>query len=169
MSVHNSLQHQGSIWKPRLPLILSATLLVVAACQTQSLGRSCSLGQAYESSQGAYSVTTSACQTGICVKPALQQGALLTTNTGPYCSSLCTSDADCQSGQIRDLSNPDDLRCKSGYVCAIPFGADSTGGGDLCCQKLCLCKDFIAISIGPVTPASCQEGADASCSASEQD
>ena len=154
----------------RTALVATAigALLVTGACEDKGLGRACNLGQAVPVDQGAYSVNDSDCQTRICVKPAVQAG-VQDLDTGPYCSDTCVADSDCQGGQIRDRSNPNDRRCKGGYTCAMPFGVadDAAGGGQLCCQKICLCRDFFLASVGPAIPESCQGGA-ASCSAPGQ-
>lgn len=154
----------------RITLVVTALVALagVASCENKGLGRSCNLGQTIPPEQGAYSVNASDCQTRICVKPAVQPGVSQDPkvfDTTAYCSDMCTTDSDCQ-GEIRDRSNPNDHRCKSGYTCAIPFGAaDSVpGGGQLCCQKICLCRDFFLASVGPTTPASCQDGSTTSCS-----
>ena len=84
------------------------------------------------------------CPSRLCLKPLDQSGG---ANTSALCSSECTKDSDCV-GPTRDTSDPGDRRCASGYVCAVVFAV-----GPLCCQKLCLCTDFLA---GPVqTPSVC--------------
>lgn len=45
------------------------------------------------------------------------------------CSQLCESDADCEGGS-------DDTQCRTGFSCARVQRLD-----DLCCQKLCVCRD----------------------------
>jgi hypothetical protein len=58
---------------------------------------------------------------------------------------------------LRDNSNPLDKRCSTGYTCGIPFVK-----GRICCQKLCLCKDFIG-KAGLSTPIACQGSGAATC------
>ena len=144
----------------------AAMLLLVGACEDKGIGRQCSLGQPIPAEQGAYSVDAPDCQTHMCVKPPIQAGVAADLDTASYCSDTCTGDSDCQGGQGRDRGDPNDKRCKSGYTCAIPFGAadDTAGGGTLCCQKICLCRDFFLASVGVATPASCLPGASPSCS-----
>jgi hypothetical protein len=150
--------------------LATATLSLAAACEDNGMGRSCNLGETIDPAQGAYSLNATDCQTRMCVKPAVQQGVSLDLDTGPYCSTTCSTDSDCQ-GQTRDSSNPNDRRCKRGYTCAIAFGASDTveGGGKLCCRKICLCKDFFSASQDPAVPAECQGGSDASCSTAPHD
>ena len=147
-----------------------ALLALTSGCEDKGLGRSCSLGQTIAADQGAYSVNATDCQTRMCVKPAVQPGVSHDLDTGAYCSDTCSTTSDCQQGQTRDRSNPNDRRCKSGFVCAVPFGSSDTavGGGKLCCQKVCLCRDFFRTE-EPATPESCQSGSDASCSAIQRD
>jgi len=156
-------------WRLVLYLAL-AWVGALAGCEQKDLGRSCSLGQnvTIQSNQGYYSLGVPECSTGMCVKPAIPDGADQTIDTGPYCSSYCTADADCD-WPTRDISNPNDKRCKRGYTCAIAFGAseDIADGGKLCCQKICLCRDFTASS-GPAVPEECQSGSQYSCSSPPQ-
>lgn len=137
-------------------LLLAATL-AVSACEDKGLGRLCNLTFDAGPSQGAYTVQASDCPSRICNRPAIQDGVSPDdVDTGPYCTVTCTSDSDC-NGETRDFNNGADRRCKSGYSCAIPYGQ-----GKLCCQKVCLCRDFFLPANGPVTPSICQNGG--SCS-----
>ena len=152
-------------------LVLAAAALA-AGCEDKTLGRSCDLRSdaSVSATQGAYAIPRTDCPSGqvcapvdcpsgICAKPAVQPGVSTTDfTTGPYCTARCNSDSDCD-GQTRDFTNKNDKRCMKGYVCAIPFGE-----GKLCCQKLCLCRDFFSSSVGPAIPAACQDNSSASCS-----
>jgi hypothetical protein len=147
-----------------------AALLLGSGCEDKGLGRSCSLGRTLESNQGAYTLNSTECPSRMCVKPAVQQGVSQDLDTSAYCSSSCNADSDCP-GQTRDPSNPNDKRCKLGFACAIAFGEGDNveGGGKLCCQKICLCKDFFKASVGPTLPPACESGADASCTSVQHD
>jgi hypothetical protein len=158
-------------WRRRSSRVfLALTALALAGgCEDKGLGRPCSLGD-ISADQGAYSVHATECPSRICVKPAVQPGVVPDTfDTSAYCSFTCSSDSDCQSGQMRNRSDPNDKRCKTGFVCAVPFGASDTAvnGGDLCCRHVCLCRDFYSSSVGPATPAGC--GANESCPAPQRD
>jgi hypothetical protein len=61
--------------------------------------------------------------------------------TGAYCSATCSKDSDCD-GEKRDNAEASDLRCAGGYACGVAFVV-----GPLCCQKLCLCKDFLGTGL----------------------
>lgn len=158
-------------WHAASLAFATALALLAGACEDKGIGRSCSLSETVPIDEGAYSVDATDCQTRMCVKPAVQPGVLRDNfDTGAYCSTSCITDGDCQ-GQTRDRSNPNDKRCKTGFTCAVPFGAadDTAGGGKLCCQKICLCRDFFLASLGPGTPASCEAGAENACSAVKRD
>jgi hypothetical protein len=137
-----------------------AAAVLAAGCEDKALGRSCDLraDASVSATQGAYSMPAADCPSGICAKPAVQPGVSTDLTTGPYCTIRCNADNDCD-GQTRDFTNTNDKRCMKGFVCAIPFGE-----GKLCCQKLCLCRDFFSSSVGPAIPAACQNDAVASCS-----
>ena len=139
-------------------VLVMAAAILSAGCEDKALGRPCDLTKDAGAAQGAYAVPAMDCPSRICTKPAVQPGVSNDLDTGPYCTIKCSSDNDC-NGQTRDFSNSNDKRCMKGYTCAIPFDQ-----GSLCCQKLCLCRDFFSNSVGPATPTVCQNDAGASCS-----
>jgi hypothetical protein len=151
-------------------LAVMMAVLGAGGCEENSIGQSCNLAQHVEPNQGAYLMGASDCPTRMCVKPAIQQGVAQDLDTGAYCSKTCSVDGDCQ-GQTRDPENKNDKRCKRGYTCDIAFGPSESveGGGQLCCQKICLCKDFYPPSQEPAIPPACQDGSDTSCSAIRRD
>jgi hypothetical protein len=141
----------------RPPLTIFA-LLCLSACGLGSestnshLGQPCSLGFDAGFSQAAYNPAAPECtKSSLCLKPVLDNAEDL--QTAPYCSTTCSSDSDCH-GQQREDDNSQDHRCTQGYACAIPFVV-----GPLCCQKMCVCKDFLNDK-GAETPASCKPGPD---------
>ena len=107
-------------------------------------------------SQGVYNSQALECPSRICMKPVVQQGAAGPTNTTAFCSATCTQDSDC-AGELRDPANPLDTRCQTGFACAIPFVK-----GQMCCMRLCMCKDFLG-SAGLSTPIACQGDAGLTC------
>ncbi len=109
----------------------------------------------WSQSQAIYNPQALECASRICVKPAVAAQAATIDTTG-LCSSSCSQDSDC-SGQLRDPTNPNDKRCMSGFACAIPFIT-----GPICCQKLCVCKDFYAGS-SATTPPACQGSGASGC------
>ncbi len=141
-----------------LPLAVMA-LVGSTGCEDKAIGRHCDvLVPDAGPAQGVYNSEALECPSRICLKPVVQQGApSVDPPTSAYCSASCSQDSDCD-GQTRDTNNPLDTRCKLGFSCGIAFVK-----GNICCQKLCLCKDFLNPSIGAPTPIACQGAAAATC------
>ena len=141
-------------------LVSAAVALGNISCEDKGIGRSCDVLTDASSTQGVFNSEALECPSRICLKPILDPSKPeQTPPTAAYCSASCSQDSDCSSGEMRDSTNENDRRCKSGFVCGIPFSV-----GRLCCQKLCLCKDFVSGSV--VTPDVCLNGAD-NCSTSK--
>jgi hypothetical protein len=120
------------------------------------LGGTCDVFINAGPSQGVYNAEALECQSRICIKPVVQTGAPGPANTTALCSATCTQDSDC-AGELRDPANPLDMRCQTGFTCAIPFVK-----GKLYCMHYCLCKDFLS-SAEPSTPVACQGDAGLTC------
>ena len=86
----------------------------------------------------AVGVDVMSCASSVCLRPAQQR----TTNTAPLCTQGCDTDLDCQGGQLRDQSDPQDLRCLSGFSCEVPI--PDLSGVSLSCKKVCVCRDFLS-------------------------
>jgi hypothetical protein len=99
------------------------------------VGLPCDLGVQAGPKQAVYNNQALQCPSRLCLKPIDQVGGV---DTGPLCSSLCSTDSDC-GGPTRDASDPNDTRCAGGYACSVAFIV-----GPLCCAKVCLCSDFLA-------------------------
>jgi hypothetical protein len=132
--------------------LLGASLLALAAfgsmaCEDNGIGRPCDIQADAGQTQAVYNPQALECPSRICLKPVNENQAIVTT--GPYCSATCSKDSDC-GGQKKDQSNPNDFRCGSGYACGVAFVV-----GELCCKKLCLCKDFLPPGTGLQTPTTC--------------
>jgi hypothetical protein len=135
------------------PPVITALAVLVLACSSQDnseLGKPCSLGFDSGYAQATYNPQAPECSSSLCVKPILESKS--DWQTAPYCTTTCSSDSDC-NGQKRNGNDPQDHRCTSGYACGIAFAV-----GPLCCQKLCICKDFLN-DRGVVTPPNCESGA----------
>lgn len=104
---------------------------------------------------GIFNASALECPSFICLKPVVQTGATIST-TGAFCSAPCEQDSDC-TGAEADPNDPSDRRCQTGFVCGVPFVK-----GRLCCQKLCLCKDFLGPA-GATVPIACRGDAGANC------
>jgi hypothetical protein len=139
-------------------LVAAAVALGNISCEDKGIGRSCDVLTDASQSQGVFNSEALECPSRICLKPVLDQSKTeLTPPTGAYCSASCSQDSDCNDGQLRDSTNAADRRCKAGFVCGIPFVK-----GRLCCQKLCLCKDFLSTS-GAEVPNGCLNGQAEKC------
>jgi hypothetical protein len=145
----------------RLSLFGALAFAVVAlgntGCEDKAIGRPCDVftGDAgLAGPQAVYNNQALECPSRICIKPAAAQSASPTTTA--LCSAPCSQDSDCD-GQTKDPTNKNDNRCGSGFACAIPFIT-----GPICCQKLCVCKDFY-LGSSITTPPACQGSAAASC------
>jgi hypothetical protein len=120
-----------------------------------AIGAPCDVGVATSPSQGAYNSAAPECSTGLCIKPVVQSDAG-SVDTGAFCTRQCSTDDDCSGGSTRDPGNPNDKTCTSGYTCGVAFVK-----GPICCQKLCLCKDFTGGAVQ--TPTACQGSSALTC------
>jgi len=101
-----------------------------------------------------FSTGSPECTGGICLSPVAGTGAA--TYTAAYCTATCNEDSDCD-GELRDPGDPLDARCQTGFLCGIAFVK-----GNLCCVRMCICKDFVGPN-GLPTPIACQGGAAETC------
>jgi len=127
-------------------------------CEDKAIGRRCDVLTDAGAAQGVYNSEALECPSRICLKPVVQTGAVMPNPpTQAYCSASCSQDSDCDPNQLRDTTNPLDFRCQKGFACGIAFVK-----GKICCQKLCLCKDFLGTA-GVATPIACTGGGAAQC------
>jgi hypothetical protein len=118
-------------------VVIALVGLVSSGCEDKHIGRVCSLDTR---DAGASSTGTTAtlngqaveCPTRICLLPV----ADMTTNTSSLCTATCSSDDDCSDGETS--SDKTSQQCKTGFTCIIP-----TTVGDFCCERMCVCKDFV--------------------------
>ena len=126
--------------------------LVATGCEDNHIGRVCSLDAP---DAGATGTGTSAllngsaveCPSRICLLPAGDKQP----TTGPLCTAGCSSDDDCDG----ETSSSNKAQCHSGFTCMV-----ATTVGNFCCERLCVCKDFIDTTVKGynATPASCVSG-----------
>jgi hypothetical protein len=149
-----------------LRLSLVGTLLLGAValfgntgCEDKAIGRPCDVLTDAGNAQGVFNSEALECPSRICLKPVVQPGATLPQDppTTAYCSASCSQDSDCD-GQTRDRNNKRDHRCENGFACGVAFVK-----GKICCQKLCLCRDFLNPNVGAPTPIACQGNGAATC------
>jgi hypothetical protein len=132
---------------------LAALALAEAGCHSTQVGATCSLGVASDGgdpgggTEAIINPSAAECAGNVCVLPTDVGGA----TTGPLCSVGCSSDSDCDNGEV--THDPADPRCKTGFSCAIV-----TTVGKLCCRKFCVCRDFLGVSGAMPTPLACIPG-----------
>jgi hypothetical protein len=140
------------------PFLLAVALvgLVSIGCEDKHIGRVCSLATADGGAamgQESATVNTQAveCPSRICLLPA--DSKTPTPNTTSLCTATCSSDDDCSDGET--TSNSSSPQCKTGFTCMV-----ATTVGDLCCERLCVCKDFVDTTVAGynATPTSCMPG-----------
>lgn len=122
------------------------------ACENKHVGRTCDLGVEGEVSETTITSPALECPSRICILPQAEKNA---GGTLPLCTATCSSDGDCD-GELADKSDPNDHRCRSGFTCKWP-----TTVGPFCCQKMCVCRDFLLTTPeqGWPEPATCQDPA----------
>ena len=120
-------------------------------CDDKHIGRPCNTGVVDAgASGGGVAILTSPsleCPSRICLQAA--PGG--TTETGPQqaaegamCTASCSTDDDCSDGDPGTL-------CKKGFVCTWP-----TTTGSFCCEKMCVCHDFVMVPSGGIPePSTC--------------
>lgn len=102
----------------------------------QKIGQPCDVLVDVGPSETAYVSNATDCPSHMCLKPAVRS-ADKSLDTAATCSAPCSTDFDCM-GSVRGMNNVDDKRCKTGFACAVPFEV-----GPQCCEKMCVCKDFL--------------------------
>jgi hypothetical protein len=121
--------------------LVLAALTLGGACEDKHVGRICELGtQPMGTTNGGTVATVSSpaleCPSRICILPSGDPNA---ENTGPLCTASCESNDDCSDGETGPKGSATDRHCENGFVCMWP-----TDVGDFRCQRLCVCRDFVA-------------------------
>jgi len=121
------------------PVVLAALLGVVSGsgCENKAIGRLCDVQADGGPKQGLWNQAALECPSQICIKQPQVVG-ITPPDTAPLCTAECSSDSDCQDGLVRTPGKTGDLRCRKGFTCGVAFEV-----GQLCCKKLCLCRDFL--------------------------
>lgn len=117
-----------------LGLLVCAAL---GACKDNPVGRQCFIPSS--ESDGGVPVTVVGtgleCQSRVCLHIA--------SRNPDMCTGDCSSDSDCEASP--------ETPCQGGFACVVPVVV-----GDFCCQKLCVCKDYLNIPDGGIPePAAC--------------
>ena len=135
---------------------LVAVVGLGGACEDLHIGRPCSLGVSNPDAgpSGTTATITSPaleCPSRICLQPAATKNPM---GTGPLCTASCESNEDCEDGETGPMGGTHKL-CKSGFVCMWPVLV-----GSFCCQKMCVCRDFVTVpDEGFRKPAVCESPA----------
>jgi hypothetical protein len=123
------------------PVVWAVLCLGLAgtACKGDPVGRQCFIPTPEQDGGAAVTVvgTGLECPSRTCLHIAA---------TSPdMCTDECSSNSDCEASS--------DTPCQNGFVCMVPVVV-----GDFCCQKLCVCRDYLTLPDGgaaPPPPAAC--------------
>jgi hypothetical protein len=131
--------------------VMAAVVAGNTGCEDKHIGRTCDVLTPYENNQAIYNSQALECPSRICLKPVQDQAATaLTPPTGPFCSASCSQDSDCTPFEQRNKADNTDRHCNNGFTCGVAFIT-----GPLCCQKLCICTDFLPPA-GLTMPLACE-------------
>jgi hypothetical protein len=121
--------------------LAAVLLLLLVGCAPSSVGRPCQdpKGDIVRGTQ--LSTPALECPSRVCL---LSQAVVDGGVPRAYCTAGCDSDGDCAA--------EGHSQCAGRFRCAVPREV-----GDLCCQKLCVCEDDLALDAqgSVVMPASC--------------
>lgn len=143
--------HAGGSTRGYLMVALGALALALGGCEDKHIGRPCDTNVIDAGTTGAgnfvaiVSEPNLTCPERICLQAApLGATGSAAASEGAMCTASCSTDDDC--------SNSDPAtNCKTGFVCAVP-----TTSGPFCCQKMCVCHDFVVVPSGGLkTPNAC--------------
>jgi hypothetical protein len=137
--------------------VLAFALAMVAigvACENNHVGRPCDLGVPSDGGVGSVATITSPalqCPSRICLLPGADKDPKGTTS---LCTAGCESNSDCEDGELGPRGDTNDRRCETGFVCMYP-----TTVGNFCCQRFCVCRDFVTEPQGGFKkPKACESG-----------
>jgi hypothetical protein len=128
---------------PRQLVVVLGVALV--ACSGQPVGRLCDLGSNVpDPSESIISSPSLDCVSRECLKvpltnPDLPMGAMYPEGTNGLCTASCEQDSDC--------SRVPESPCVTGFTCGI-----AVTQGPFCCEKVCICKDYVQIPSTGVLP-----------------
>ncbi len=123
----------------RLVPAAAVALMLAAGCGGEPVGRICDLGLTPGESEAVVASPSLDCVSRTCLKVALEKpltdlpaGSRYPTGNLGLCTDRCSQDSDCE----RVPESP----CQTGFTCAIPVEV-----GPFCCEKFCICKDYLII------------------------
>jgi hypothetical protein len=141
---------------PALAVALVA-LAGASGCENKAIGRLCDVQADGGTNQGLWNTVALECPSQICIKQPLSGQVATDPKTAPFCSAECSNDSDCQDGLTATPGKDGDRRCRKGFSCGVAFEV-----GQLCCKKLCLCRDFLPPGV-LTPPASCGANSTSTC------
>jgi hypothetical protein len=132
-----------------LLVAVGAVALGLLGCNDMHIGRPCVTdAPADAGSASEVSIVSSPslqCPSRICLQPALMGAVAAAAMEPAFCTAPCETDSDCSDADPA-------TQCQKGFVCGWP-----TTSGPFCCQKMCICDDFVIEPKGGFpTPNSCQ-------------
>jgi hypothetical protein len=135
------IPRDGSAMRGYFLVALSALALGLGGgCEDKHIGRPCNTNVADAGiSGGRVAILTSPsleCPSRICLQAAPAGNGETgdeQTAEGAMCTAGCSTDDDCSD------SDPGTL-CKKDFICTWP-----TTTGSFCCQKMCVCHDFVVV------------------------
>ena len=117
---------------------LGALVLAIGACDNP-VGRICDLGIADpQENQAVLASPSLDCQSKLCLKIPVEANKTPPEDFRPLsaskgmCTSTCESDSDCD----KVPESP----CVTGFTCGVAVTV-----GPFCCQKVCICKDYVVL------------------------
>jgi hypothetical protein len=145
------IPHAGISARGYLLLVAGVVALGLGStgCEEQHIGRPCVTNVPADAgvSGGNVAIITSPslqCPSRICIQPPPLGIVANAEAEGAMCTATCNTDDDCTD------TDPG-TKCTKGFVCAWP-----TTSGPFCCQKMCVCHDFVVVpKDGFQTPATC--------------
>lgn len=118
--------------------------IVVMACEGEPIGRVCDLGDPTPARDEVVVASPALdCVSRTCLRVPPPDGVEDPSENTGLCTATCETDDDCESVP--------DSPCTSGFTCGIPPGQTV---GAFCCQKLCVCRDYVAGGV-LVPPKAC--------------
>jgi hypothetical protein len=129
----------------KAPFVFAFAMMFAAlglnGCEDKHIGRQCELGPggSIDGGTGSTAIISSPaleCPTRICILPGAMKDPGATSS---LCTAACSSDDDCTDGETVSATASASPLCKMGFACMVP-----TTVGPFCCQKLCVCRDFVS-------------------------
>ena len=144
------ISHAGDSARGYLLVALGVVALGLAGCNDQHIGRPCVTNAPPDAGANGQTTIISSpslqCPSRICIQPSPMGPVPNAADEGAMCTATCNTDDDCAD------VDPG-TKCTKGFVCAWP-----TTAGPFCCQKMCVCHDFVIVpDKGFIEPATCSD------------